>query len=164
MSRNIKEIGKELMGKSLNSFHRKTGLTQLEKNNEMQDGILDGILSQVDDVYIEKIEQSNVIHLDGSGDGVVVLDSIEGNTMVNCFKNFDKYFGDSSSSSSNISSEAGSMLPQGARIKKLDQGERSIEYEYGNSSNYTSTNSLNSIIKSDLVLSSLLGLPLIRCM
>ena len=78
------------------------------------------------------------------------------------FKNFDKYFGDnSSSSSSNISSEAGSMLPQGARIKKLDQGERSIEYEYNN---YTSTNNLNAIIKSDLVLSSLLGLPLMRCM
>ena len=40
MSRNIKEIGKELLGKSLNSFHRKTGLTQLEENNKMQDGIL----------------------------------------------------------------------------------------------------------------------------
>lgn len=91
MSRNIKEIGKELMGKSLNSFHRKLGLTQLEKNNEMQDGILDGILSQVDDTYIEKTEQSNVIHLDGSGDGVVVVDSIEGNTMVNAFKGFDIY-------------------------------------------------------------------------
>lgn len=83
MSRNIKEIGKELMGKSLNSFHRKTGLTQLEENNKMQDGILDGILSQVDDAYIEKTEQSNVIHLEGSGDGVVVVDGIEGNTMVN---------------------------------------------------------------------------------
>ena len=80
------------------------------------------------------------------------------------FKNFDKYFGDNSSSSSNISSEASSMLPQGARIKKLDQGERSIEYEYGNSSNYASTNSLKDIIKSDVVLSALLGLPLIRCM
>ena len=86
MTKNIKEIGKELMGKSLNSFHRKTGLTQLENNNEMQDGILDGILSQVDDAYIEKTEQSNVIHLDGSGDGVVVVDSIEGNTMVNLVK------------------------------------------------------------------------------
>ena len=86
MSRNIKEIGKELMGKSLNSYHRKTGLTQLEKNNEMQDGILNGILSQVDDAYIEKTEQSNVIHLDGSGDGVVVVDSIKGNTMVNLVK------------------------------------------------------------------------------
>ena len=88
MSRNIKEIGKELMGKSLNSFHRKTGLTQLEKNNEMQDGILDGILSQVDDAYIEKTEQSNVIHLEGSGDGAVVLDGIEGNTMVNIASNY----------------------------------------------------------------------------
>ena len=83
MAKNIKEIGKELLGKSLNSYHKKTGLTQLEKNNEMQDGILNGILSQVDDAYIEKTEQSNVIHLDGSGDGVVALDSIEGNTMVN---------------------------------------------------------------------------------
>lgn len=83
MSKNIKEIGKELMGKSLNSFHRKTGLTQLDKNNEMQDGILNGILSQVYDAYIEKTEQSNVIHLDGSGNGVVVVDSIEGNTLVN---------------------------------------------------------------------------------
>ena len=91
MSRNIKEIGKELMGKSLNSFHRKLGLTQLEKNNEMQDGILDGILSQVDDSYIEKTEQSNVIHLEGSGDGVVVLDSIEGNTMINCSLDFNQY-------------------------------------------------------------------------
>lgn len=76
MSKNIKDIGKELMGKSLNSFHRKTGLTQLEKNNEMQDGILNGILSQVDDAYIEKIGQSNVIHLEGSGDGTLYIDSV----------------------------------------------------------------------------------------
>ena len=77
------------------------------------------------------------------------------------FKNFDKIFGNNSSS--NSSSEAGSMVPHGARIKKLDQGERSIEYEYGNS-NYTYTNKLNSIIKSDFILSSLLGLPLIKVM
>lgn len=90
---NIKNIGKELLGKSLNSYHRRTGLSQLEKNNEMQDGILNGILSQVDDAYIEKTEQSNVIHLDGSGDGVVVVDSIEGNTLVNLgmSENFNKY-------------------------------------------------------------------------
>ena len=76
------------------------------------------------------------------------------------FKNFDKIFGDSSSSSSS-SSEAGSIVPQGARIKSMNQGDRSIEYEYNN---YTSTGMLNAIIKSDLVLSSLLGLPLMRCM
>ena len=74
------------------------------------------------------------------------------------FKNFDKYSGDSSSSGS---SEAGSIVPQGARIKRMDQGDRSIEYEYNN---YTSTGMLNAMIKSDLVLSSLLGLPLMRCM
>ena len=73
-------------------------------------------------------------------------------------KNFDKYFGDNSSGGS---SEAGSIVPQGARIKRMDQGDRSIEYEY---SNYTSTGMLNAMIKSDLVLSSLLGLPLMRCM
>lgn len=91
MTKNIKEIGKELMGKSLNSYHRKTGLTQLEKNNEMQDGILNGILSQVDDAYIEKTEQSNVIHLEGSGDGVVVLDSIEGNTLTDAISDTNMY-------------------------------------------------------------------------
>ena len=87
------------------------------------------------------------------------------------FKNFDRIFCDSSSnsnssSSSSSSSEVSSMVPQGARIKKLDQGDRSVEYEYDN--NYTSTstnaNRLNAIIKSDFVLSALLGLPLIRCM
>ena len=71
------------------------------------------------------------------------------------FKNFDKYFSDSSSS------EAGSIVPQGARIKSMNQGDRSIEYEYNN---YTSTGMLNAMIKSDLVLSSLLGHPLMRCM
>lgn len=99
MSRNIKEIGKELLGKSLDSYHRRTGLTQLEKNNKMQDGILNGILSQVDDAYIEKTEPSNVIHLDGSGDGVVVLDSIEGNTMANlCNKTTHTIIGEDSNS------------------------------------------------------------------
>ena len=88
---NIKEIGKELMGKSLNSYHRKLGLTQLEENNKMQDGILNGILSQVDDAYIEKTEQSNVMHLDGSGDGVVVLDSIEGNTLTDAISSTTSY-------------------------------------------------------------------------
>ena len=78
------------------------------------------------------------------------------------FENFDKIFCDSNSSNGNI--ESGSIVPHGARIKKLDQGERSVEYEYGSSSNYTSTNSLNAIIKSDFVLSTLLGLPLIKVM
>ena len=82
---NIKDIAKELMGKSLNSFHRKQGLEYIDKNNDMQDGILDGILSQVDDGYLTKIEEGSVIHLDNSGDGVVVLNSVEGNSLVNIY-------------------------------------------------------------------------------
>lgn len=69
--------------------------------------------------------------------------------------NFDRYFGTSGS-------EAGSTVPQGARIKKLDQGDRSIEYEYSTST--TTTSGLNALIEADVVLSALLGLPLIRVM
>lgn len=69
--------------------------------------------------------------------------------------NFNRYFGASGS-------EAGSTVPQGARIKKLDQGDRSIEYEYSTST--TTTSSLNALIEADVVLSVLLGLPLIRVM
>ena len=87
MTKNIKDISKELLGKGLNSFHRKTGLPQVEKNDLMQDGILDGILSQTDDGYLEKTEQSSVIHLENSGDGIVVLGDIEGQTLVNYCEN-----------------------------------------------------------------------------
>ena len=154
MSRNIKEIGKELMGKSLNSFHRKTGLTQLEKNNEMQDGILNGILSQVDDAYIEKTEQSNVIHLDGSGDGVVVLDSIEGNTMVNLsYGAFERHGSCTATSTLTETSMTSTVTREGSfvGIKKallkdnttytvicdLNTNLQAIRYSFKNSSSYT---------------------------
>lgn len=68
--------------------------------------------------------------------------------------NFDRYFGASGSG-------AGSTVPQGARIKKLDQGQRSIEYEYAST---TTTSGLNALIEADMVISALLGLPLIKVM
>lgn len=136
MSRNIKEIGKELMGKSLNSFHRKTGLTQLEENNKMQDGILDGILSQVDDAYIEKTEQSNVIHLDGSGDGVVVVDSVEGNTLVNLWDNNRNW---SIYSTSEIQG-ANANCPQSEMTKKLKANTNYTYVVMGASENINLTN------------------------
>lgn len=71
--------------------------------------------------------------------------------------NFDRYFGASGSG-------AGSTVPQGARIKKLEQGQRSIEYEYDSTSTTTTTSGLNALIEADVVLSALLGLPLIRVM
>lgn len=70
--------------------------------------------------------------------------------------NFDRYFGASGGGVS-------STVPQGARIKKLEQGQRSVEYEYDSTSK-TTTSGLNALIEADVVLSALLGLPLIRVM
>ena len=72
---------------------------------------------------------------------------------------FDKLFPTASGSG------AGSTTPDDARIKKIQQGERTIEYEYGNSNTTESTKTgLNKRIESDMILSSLLGHPLMRCM
>ena len=72
---------------------------------------------------------------------------------------FDKLFPTASGSG------AGSTTPDDARIKKIQQGERTIEYEYGNSNTTESTKTgLNKRIESDMILSSLLGRPLMRCM
>ena len=62
-------------------------------------------------------------------------------------------------------SGAGTTTPDNARIKKIQQGERTIEYEYGNSNTTESTKTgLIKRIESDMILSSLLGHPLMRCM
>ena len=72
---------------------------------------------------------------------------------------FDKLFPTASGSG------AGSTTPDDARIKKIQQGERTIEYEYGSSNTTESTKTgLIKRIESDMILSSLLGHPLMRCM
>ena len=74
---------------------------------------------------------------------------------------FDKLFPTASGSG------AGSTTPDGAKIKKIQQGERTIEYEYGNNNSNTTENiksGLNKRIEADTILSSLLGHPLMRCM
>ena len=72
---------------------------------------------------------------------------------------FDKLFPTATGSG------AGSTTPDGAKIKKIQQGERVIEYEYGNNSTTESVKTgLNKRIEADTILSSLLGRPLMRCM
>ena len=72
---------------------------------------------------------------------------------------FDKLFPTATGSG------AGSTTPDNARIKKIQQGERTIEYEYGSSNTTESTKTgLNKRIEADTILSSLLGRPLMRCM
>ena len=77
------------------------------------------------------------------------------------FEYFDKLFPTASGSG------AGSTTPDGARIKRINQGSRSIEYEYGSSNSNTTESTktgLNKRIEADTILSSLLGRPLMRCM
>ena len=72
---------------------------------------------------------------------------------------FDKLFPTAAGSG------AGSTTPDDARIKKIQQGERTIEYEYGSSNTTESVKTgLNKRIEADTILSSLLGHPLMRCM
>ena len=72
---------------------------------------------------------------------------------------FDKLFPTATGSG------AGSTTPDGAKIKKIQQGERVIEYEYGSSNTIESTKTgLIKRIEADTILSSLLGHPLMRCM
>ena len=74
---------------------------------------------------------------------------------------FDKLFPTATGSG------AGSTTPDGAKIKKMQQGERVIEYEYGSSSSNATESTktgLNKRIEADTILSSLLGHPLMRCM
>ena len=72
---------------------------------------------------------------------------------------FDKLFPTATGSG------AGSTTPDDARIKKIQQGERVIEYEYGNNNTTESVKTgLNKRIEADAILSSLLGHPLMRCM
>ena len=72
---------------------------------------------------------------------------------------FDKLFPTASGSG------AGSTTPDGAKIKKIQQGERVIEYEYGNNNTTESIKTgLIKRVEADTILSSLLGHPLMRCM
>ena len=72
---------------------------------------------------------------------------------------FDKLFPTATGSG------AGSTTPNDARIKKIQQGERTIEYEYGSSNTTENVKTgLNKRIEADTILSSLLGRPLMRCM
>ena len=77
------------------------------------------------------------------------------------FEYFDKLFPTAAVSG------AGSTIPDDARIKKIQQGERTIEYEYGSGSSNTTESTktgLNKRIEADTILSSLLGRPLIKVM
>lgn len=76
---------KELLGRNLNSYHTKAKqlLTDIEKKNKEQNHKISVLTNKLDNDYLTKTEEGSVISLDYSKEGMVYLDELQGNTMVN---------------------------------------------------------------------------------
>lgn len=76
---------KELLGRNLNSYHAKAKqlLTDIEKKNKEQNHKISVLTNKLDNDYLTKTEEGSVISLDYSKEGMVYLDELQGNTMVN---------------------------------------------------------------------------------
>lgn len=76
---------KELVGRGLNSYHTKAlqQMDRIEKKNKEQNHKISILSNELDNDYLTKTEEGSVISLEHSKEGMVYLDSLEGNTMVN---------------------------------------------------------------------------------
>lgn len=76
---------KELLGRNLDSYHTKAKqlLTDIEKKNKEQNHKISVLTNKLDNDYLTKTEEGSVISLDYSKEGMVYLDELQGNTMVN---------------------------------------------------------------------------------
>ena len=92
MSRGNKEEQKWLLGESLNQYDRslKEELGKVEKRNREQNHKISALINAFDDDYIKKEEENTNISLDYSKEGIVIVDDIKGNTLVNNVKDSNK--------------------------------------------------------------------------
>ena len=92
MSRGNKEEQKWLLGESLNQYDRslKEELGKVEKRNREQNHKISALINAFDDDYIKKEEENTNISLDYSKEGIVIIDDIKGNTLVNNVKDSNK--------------------------------------------------------------------------
>lgn len=76
---------KELVGRGLNSYHTKAlqQMDRIEKKNKEQNHKISILSNELDNDYLTKTEESSVVSLEHSKEGMVYLDEIQGNTMVN---------------------------------------------------------------------------------
>ena len=85
MSKNIRtQLGK-VIGKSLNDYHNraKPTIDELKFKEEYQGRIIDCMVGEVDDNYIETPEtDSSIVKLEHSKEGVVKIPSIKGKTIL----------------------------------------------------------------------------------
>ena len=92
MSKGNKEEQKWLLGESLNQYDRslKEELGKVEKRNREQNHKISALINAFDDDYIKKEEENTNISLDYSKEGIVIVDDIKGNTLVNNIKDSNK--------------------------------------------------------------------------
>lgn len=76
---------KELVGRSLNSYHAKAlqQIERIEKKNKEQNHKISILSNELDNDYLTKTEEGSVISLEHSKEGMVYLDELQGNTLVN---------------------------------------------------------------------------------
>ena len=76
---------KELVGRGLNSYHTKAlqQIHRIEKKNKEQNHKISILSNELDNDYLTKTEEGSVISLEHSKEGMVYLDELQGNTMVN---------------------------------------------------------------------------------
>ena len=80
-----KDKVKELVGGGLNAYHTKAlqQMDRIEKKNKQQNHKISMLTNELDNDYLTKTEEGSVISLDHSKEGMVYIDSLEGNTLVN---------------------------------------------------------------------------------
>ena len=86
---------KELVGRGLNSYHTKAlqQMDRIEKKNKEQNHKISILSNELDNDYLTKTEEGSVISLEHSKEGMVYLDELQGNTLVNyCTCKIYKFF------------------------------------------------------------------------
>ena len=85
MSKNIRTQTGKIIGKTLNSYHARTksAIDKLKFKEQYQGRIIDCIVGEVDDNYIETPEtDSPIVKLEHSKEGVIKVPTIKGKTIL----------------------------------------------------------------------------------
>ena len=80
-----KDKVKELVGGGLNAYHTKAlqQMNRIEKKNKQQNHKISILSNELDNDYLTKTEEGSVVSLEYSKEGMVYLDELQGNTLVN---------------------------------------------------------------------------------
>lgn len=80
-----KDKVKELVGRGLDSYHTRTlqQIDRINKKNKEQNHKISILSNELDNDYLTKTEEGSVVSLEHSKEGMVYLDELQGNTLVN---------------------------------------------------------------------------------